>query len=90
MLDLKEKHSSIFDVRGSGLFLGIEFFNPNNMKPDSYIAELLKNELKNNGVLVGTDGPYNNVIKSKPPLCFSKMNAKEVVEKMDMILKKIN
>ena len=90
LLDLKEKHSSIFDVRGSGLFLGIEFFNPNNMKPDSYIAELLKNELKNNGVLVGTDGPYNNVIKSKPPLCFSKKNAKEVVEKMDMILKKIN
>ena len=90
LLDLKEKHSSISDVRGSGLFLGIEFFNPNNMKPDSYKAGLLKNELKNNGVLVGTDGPYNNVIKSKPPLCFSKKNAKEVVEKMDMILKKIN
>ena len=90
LLDLKEKYSSISDVRGSGLFLGIEFFNPNNMKPDSYKAGLLKNELKNNGVLVGTDGPYNNVIKSKPPLCFSKKNAKEVVEKMDMILKKIN
>ncbi len=68
----------------------MRFSNPNNMTPDSYKAELLKNELKNNGILVGTDGPYNNVIKSKPPLCFSKKNAKEVVEKIDMILKKIN
>ena len=55
-----------------------------------YKAQLLKNELKNNGILVGTDGPYNNIIKSKPPLCFSKDNAKEVVEKMDLILNKIN
>ena len=90
LLDLKEKYSFISDVRGSGLFLGIEFSNPDNLDPDSYKAQLLKNELKNNGILVGTDGPYNNIIKSKPPLCFSKDNAKEVVEKMDLILKKIN
>ena len=90
LLDLKEKYSFISDVRGSGLFLGIEFSNPDNLDPDSYKAQLLKNELKNNGILVGTDGPYNNIIKSKPPLCFSKNNAKEVVEKMDLILKKIN
>tara|TARA_B100001175_G_scaffold163624_1_gene138695 strand:- start:1223 stop:3475 length:2253 start_codon:yes stop_codon:yes gene_type:complete len=90
LIDLKDKYSSISDIRGSGLFIGIEFSNPNNMTPDSYKAELLKNELKDNGILVGTDGPYNNVIKSKPPLCFSKKNAKEVVEKIDMILKKIN
>tara|TARA_B100001250_G_scaffold253716_1_gene218268 strand:- start:7901 stop:10153 length:2253 start_codon:yes stop_codon:yes gene_type:complete len=90
LLDLKEKYSFISDVRGSGLFLGIEFSNPDNIDPDSYKARLLKNELKNKGILVGTDGPYNNIIKSKPPLCFSKNNAKEVVEKMDLILKKIN
>ena len=90
LLDLKEKYSFISDVRGSGLFLGIEFSNPDNIDPDSYKARLLKNELKNKGILVGTDGPYNNIIKSKPPLCFSKDNAKEVVEKMDLILKKIN
>ena len=90
LLDLKEKYSFISDVRGSGLFLGIEFSNPDNLDPDSYKAQLLKNELKNNGILVGTDGPYINIIKSKPPLCFSKDNAKEVVEKMDLILKKIN
>ncbi|MAU58068.1 MAG: aminotransferase class III [Flavobacteriaceae bacterium] len=90
LLDLKENYSFISDVRGSGLFLGIEFSNPDNLDPDSYKAQLLKNELKNNGILVGTDGPYNNIIKSKPPLCFSKDNAKEVVEKMDLILKKIN
>jgi len=90
LFDLKEKQSSISDVRGLGLFIGIEFSNPNNLKPDSCKAEFVKNELKNNGILVGTDGPYNNVIKSKPPLCFSKQNAKEVVEKMNMILNKIN
>lgn len=90
LFDLKEKQPFISDVRGSGLFIGVEFSNPDNLKPDSCKAEFVKNELKNNGILVGTDGPYNNVIKSKPPLCFSKQNAKEVVEKMNRILNKIN
>ena len=89
-LSLKEKYPSISDVRGSGLFIGIEFSNPKNMTPDPKKDQLLKNELKNIGILVGTDGPYNNVIKSKPPLCFSKKNAKEVVEKIDMILKRMD
>ena len=90
LFDLKEKYPSISDVRGSGLFIGIELSNPKNMTPDPKKAQLLKNELKNIGILVGTDGPYNNVIKSKPPLCFSKKNAKEVVEKIDMILKRMD
>ena len=90
LFDLKEKYPSISDVRGSGLFIGIELSNPKNMTPDPKKAQLLKNELKNIGILVWTDCPYNNVIKSKPPLCFSKKNAKEVVEKIDMILKRMD
>ena len=35
LIDLKEKYPSISDVRGSGLFIGIEFSNPKNMTPDS-------------------------------------------------------
>lgn len=77
--DLKQKYLSISDVRGLGLFIGIEFTNPVNLNPDGHIVEVIKNELKSNGILVGSDWPDNNVIKSKPPLCFSKQDAKDVV-----------
>jgi len=81
LIDLKNQYSSIKDVRGSGLFLGIELVNSNG-KPDSDMADLIKNKLRDRNVLIGTDGKYSNVLKTKPPLCFSKENADEVVQRI--------
>ena len=83
---LKNKHKVIGEVRGEGLFLGIEIINENNLKPDRKLAHLLKNRLREKHILVGTDGPHNNVIKSKPPICFDKEDVKLVVESIDNIL----
>ena len=83
---LKNKHKVIGEVRGEGLFLGIEIINENNLKPDRKLAHLLKNRLREKHILVGTDGPHNNVIKSKPPICFDKEDVKLVVESIDDIL----
>ena len=83
---LKRKHKVIGEVRGEGLFLGIEIINENNLKPDRKLAHFLKNRLREKHILVGTDGPHNNVIKSKPPICFDKEDVKLVVESIDDIL----
>lgn len=85
---LQQKYESIGDVRGSGLFIGFEFVkNRQTLEPDTELAQKVKNELRMQHVLVSTDGPFDNVIKSKPPLCFTKGNVDEVVGKLGKMLK---
>ena len=86
--ELQDKYDCIGDVRGYGLFLGVEMVGGKSREPDTQLARYLKNELRERFILISTDGPYDNVLKSKPPLCFSKENAEEVVEHIDEILKK--
>ena len=74
-------------MRGAGLFLGIEITKANSLEPDVELAHFIKNEMRSQHILIGTDGPFDNVIKTKPPLCFTKENAKEVVDKLNNILK---
>ena len=56
------------------------------MNPIQLWHNTIKNELRNANILISTDGPFDNVLKSKPPLCFSKENAKEVVDCLEDIL----
>ena len=87
--DLQKKHTCIGDVRGSGLFIGIEIVKENSKEPNTKLAQRIKNELRNKKILVGTDGPFDNVIKSKPPLCFTKENAASVVSNIELIINKL-
>jgi len=81
---LAENYPEMGDVRGFGLFLGIEFVRDlNTLQPYTELAEYVKNQLKENGVLVGTDGPYENVIKIKPPMCFNKSNAQQLIDELE-------
>jgi 4-aminobutyrate aminotransferase-like enzyme len=73
-LELSSEMEWVGDVRCRGLFLGIEFTNPENLMPATNLASSVKNGMKENFVLTGTDGPFNNVLKMKPPLCFNKEN----------------
>ena len=70
---LSDKYDIIGDVRGQGLFLGIEFVD-HKMNPLFKETKYIINRLKNFGILASLDGPNNNVIKIKPPLIFSKDN----------------
>ena len=80
--ELMQEHQCIREIRGSGLFLGIELLDQ-NQKEDTKRAHFVKNYLRQHHILIGTDGPYNNVLKSKPPMCFSKKNVDLVVEILD-------
>ena len=70
--DLMTSRSLIGDVRGAGLFLGIELVRDRQtLEPAGAEASDLVNRLADRGMLLSTDGPYHNVIKIKPPLVLS-------------------
>jgi len=74
---LQSKYPLVGDVRGSGLFLGLDLINDGQTRvPASDQAGYIVNRLRERGILAGTDGPHHNVIKLRPPLCFSDSDAK--------------
>lgn len=88
MKTIQTKYNIIGDVRGSGLFLGIEIVYPDSKsyQPNTDLAKHIKNEMRKMNILVSTDGPYNNVIKMKPPLCFSPQDINIVLDALESIL----
>jgi 4-aminobutyrate aminotransferase-like enzyme/Ser/Thr protein kinase RdoA (MazF antagonist) len=87
LLDLAERHQTIGDVRGSGLFLGVELvLDRDSRAPAPVQAKYLVNRAAQLGVLLSTDGPQHNVIKIKPPIVFSDSDADELVRVVDQIL----
>jgi 4-aminobutyrate aminotransferase-like enzyme/Ser/Thr protein kinase RdoA (MazF antagonist) len=84
---LQEKHALIGDLRGSGLFLGIDLVTDRESRePAPNQATYVVNRLRERGILTGTDGPYHNVIKLRPPLVFSQTDADLFVATLDIIL----
>ncbi|WP_452601762.1 aminotransferase class III-fold pyridoxal phosphate-dependent enzyme [Pontimicrobium sp. MEBiC06410] len=75
----------IGDVRGQGLFLGIELVD-SNKKSLALQTEYLANRIKDHGILMSTDGPDHNVLKIKPPIVFTKQNAEELLFYLEKIL----
>jgi 4-aminobutyrate aminotransferase-like enzyme/Ser/Thr protein kinase RdoA (MazF antagonist) len=84
---LKDKHEMVGDVRGLGLFLGIELVEDRETKdPAATLATRLVESMKERGVLLGIDGPRHNVVKIKPPLVFSNSNAEFLVDQLGTVL----
>ena len=76
----------IGDVRGQGLFLGIELIDI-HLNPLPLQTAYLVNRMKDFGILMSTDGLDYNVIKIKPPMVFTIENAQEVIYYLKKILK---
>ena len=85
---LKAQHSIIGDVRGSGLFLGIDLVNDQTTRaPAIKQASYIVNRLRDSGILAGTDGPDHNVIKLRPPLIISDSDAELFTSSLEEILR---
>jgi 4-aminobutyrate aminotransferase-like enzyme len=84
------RHEAIGDVRGLGLFVGIELVRDRETRePDAALARELANRAAERGVLLSTDGPDHNVMKIKPPLVFSGADADRLVETVDAVLAEV-
>ena len=84
---LKQRHPLIGDVRGSGLFLGLDLVRSQTARePAEAQASYVVNRLREEGVLAGTDGSHHNVIKLRPPLIFSEADAAYFCKTLDRIL----
>ncbi|XP_056667681.1 5-phosphohydroxy-L-lysine phospho-lyase isoform X1 [Monodelphis domestica] len=83
----REKHPIIGDVRGVGLFIGVDLIKDKATRtPATEEANYLISKLKDNHILLSTDGPGGNVLKFKPPMCFNMDDARLVANKIDTIL----
>jgi 4-aminobutyrate aminotransferase-like enzyme len=84
--ELATQFPILADVRGSGLFLGVELADEYKI-PQTAKARYLVNRMKELGILMSLDGPDNNVLKIKPPLIFSRDNADELLGRLEQVLK---
>jgi len=89
--DRVDLHAVIGDVRGYGLFIGIEMIRDSDTRePDAASAERLSNRLKDKGFLVSYAGKFNNVLKIRPPLVFSHENAAEFLVAFDACMEEMS
>ena len=85
--ELAASHSIIGDVRGLGLFIGAELVrDPETLEPATAEASAVVNAMRERSILLSTDGPFDNVIKIKPPLVFTAEDADRVVSELDVVL----
>jgi len=82
--ELQQRYALIGDVRGSGLFLGVELLR--DRQPATHEAARIVNRMRENGVLIGTDGPHHNVLKIRPPMPFSDANADQLLSALENVL----
>ncbi|MFK7932931.1 MAG: aminotransferase class III-fold pyridoxal phosphate-dependent enzyme, partial [Saprospiraceae bacterium] len=85
--ELQTQFPIIGDVRGHGLFLGFELVSNRIQKtPAAKQAKYLANRMRELGILMSTDGPDYNVIKIKPPMCFSERDVNFLIGKLGRVL----
>jgi 4-aminobutyrate aminotransferase-like enzyme/Ser/Thr protein kinase RdoA (MazF antagonist) len=85
--ELAARHELIGDVRGAGLYLGVELVRDRStLEPAADEADEIVNRLRDAGILVSTDGPLHNVLKIKPPLVMRIAEADRVCDELDRIL----
>lgn len=88
LLKFKDQFHCVGDVRGPGLFIGVEFVkNRETKEPATDQAAYFINRMRDRGVLMSLDGPDNNVLKIKPPIVFSKAHADFLLESIMKVLK---
>jgi 4-aminobutyrate aminotransferase-like enzyme/Ser/Thr protein kinase RdoA (MazF antagonist) len=87
LCQLQSKHPLIGDVRGLGLFIGIEFVRDREtLEPAAAEAAAIVDNMKERGILLSTDGPLHNVIKIKPPIVFSTADADTLITNIAAVL----
>jgi 4-aminobutyrate aminotransferase-like enzyme len=84
---LIDRYPIVGDVRGSGLFLGVELVRDRaTLEPAGAEASFVANRMRERGVLLGTDGPHHNVVKIRPPMPFNESDGDLLVDELERAL----
>jgi 4-aminobutyrate aminotransferase-like enzyme len=84
---LQPRHELIGDVRGRGLLIGVDLVGDRSTRePATEAAGSVADAMRDHGVLIGTTGPHDNVLKIRPPLVFAREHADRLVETLDRVL----
>lgn len=85
--ELQLRHEVIGDVRGLGLFVGVDLVRDRTQRlPATLAAEHVKNRLREERILVGTEGPADNVLKIRPPLTIERDDVDHLLSTLDAVL----
>ncbi len=85
--ELQLRHAAIGDVRGMGLFVGVELVRDRESKaPATALAGYVVNRLREERILVGTEGPAENVLKIRPPLTVTREDVEWLVAVLGGVL----
>ncbi len=83
LMTLMRHHASIGDVRGMGLMIGVELVeHGQERRPHGRLTRAVMNSMKDKGVLVGSTGPHDNVLKIRPPLVVRSAEADLIVKRL--------
>jgi 4-aminobutyrate aminotransferase-like enzyme len=89
--EIANRHVEIGDVRGAGLFVGLELVRDRDGKePAPELASMLINRLRQRGILIGAAGPFGSTLKIRPPLCFGKDHADMFIAACDEELRELS
>ncbi|MEK9610564.1 MAG: aminotransferase class III-fold pyridoxal phosphate-dependent enzyme [Alphaproteobacteria bacterium] len=84
---LQSRYDLIGDVRGRGLFLGVELVCDRQTKaPATALAGYVANRMREHRILIGTDGPFDNVLKIRPPLTIDGDDCEMLLNRLDQVL----
>jgi 4-aminobutyrate aminotransferase-like enzyme/Ser/Thr protein kinase RdoA (MazF antagonist) len=87
---LADQYPIVGDVRGSGLFLGVELVRDREtLAPATEEATFVVNRMRERGVLLGTDGPYHNVVKIRPPMPFELSDGDRLVHELERAIQQL-
>ena len=81
---LKSRHDAIGDVRGKGLFWGLDLVRTRESRaPAPDFANRMVERLRRDGILVAASGPHRNILKIRPPLTFRPSHAEQLLSVLD-------
>ncbi|MDE8603116.1 aminotransferase class III-fold pyridoxal phosphate-dependent enzyme [Marinomonas sp. RSW2] len=84
---LHDKYDIVGDVRGQGLFIGLDLVTDKESRtPGTDIADYVKNRMRENRILMGTEGPADNILKIRPPMCIERQDVLMILNVMDKVL----
>jgi 4-aminobutyrate aminotransferase-like enzyme len=87
LVALAARHTCIIDVRGAGFYVGVELAGAG--REAATVVKRVLNGMRERRVLIGAAGRFGNVLKIRPPLCFSRGDADRLVTELDAVLTEV-